>query len=269
MPRILVRLAAIAGLALSVTGCGFTKPSVAFKDARLSEVDLEGATLMIDFALKNPNPIALDLATIAYQLEVEGHPLVSGKPPNGLHVPARAETSLAFPARVRFQDVAPTVEAILAKDQASYRASGRVGIRTPIGVIELPLSHSGTFPVPKVPHLELGSPRIEGMSLRGARVVIPVQVTNRNPFALPLGGLSATLSIAGARVGTAQAALPARLAANEVHIVEIPLQVSFLECGTAVAHALSGGAARVKIEGALQSGSTSVPVKLEQELKFH
>ncbi|MBI5543711.1 MAG: LEA type 2 family protein [Deltaproteobacteria bacterium] len=263
-----IRLVLLLALAFAATGCAFTKPTLTFKNARATDIDLEGANLQITFALKNPNPIAVNLASVSYKLEVEGRQVISGKPPNGLHVPATGVADLTFPTRVRFQDIAPVLSTFLTRDSASYRASGTVGIQTPLGVIELPLSHQGTFPVPKMPQVAFQQPRIQGLSFDGARIVFPLQITNRNPFPLPLGGMSATFAVGGANVGTVQAVTPASLAGNQAQVVEIPVQVSFLQAGMAVANAIRSGQAHVKLDAALKSGNASLPISLSENLRF-
>lgn len=256
-------------LALTATGCTLIQqPTLAFKNARALDTDLEGTTLQVTYALKNPNPIGLSLASVSYDLEVEGHKVISGKPPNGLRVAAQGSTDLTFPARVRFQELVPVLMTFLSKDQASYRASGTVGIQTPIGPIQLPLSYSGVFPIPKVPALAFQQPRLQGLSFTGVRVVFPIQVSNKNVFPLPLGGLSANVNIAGAQVGMAQASLPQNLAANQAQVVEVPVEVNFLQVGFAVANAIKSGQAPVKFEGAFQCGNLRIPISMSETLRF-
>lgn len=262
------RLALAAALALLVPGCAFVKPTLDFKSARATNIDLEGANLELTFALRNPNPLGFNLDSIRYDLEVEGRPVVSGKPPNGLAVKPQGVSDLVFPTRVRFQDIAPVLTTFLTKDRARYRASGAVGIRTPIGPIELPLSYQGSFPVPKLPDVTFQPPRIQSLTIQGARIVFPIQIANKNEFPLPLGGLSANLAIAGASVGTVQAVTPPSLAASQAHVLEIPLDVNFWQVGWAVAQAIQSRSANVRLSGALRSGAASLPIEMSENLTF-
>ena len=264
-PSRLLLAVAVASLA---TGCAFTKPTLTFKNARATEVDFEGATLQLTFALKNPNPIGFNLDSIRYQLDVEGRHVVSGKPPDGVTVAAQGVSDLVFPARIKFLDIVPTIETLLKKDKASYKASGAVGIRTPIGPIELPLSYAGSFQVPKFPGFQFQPPRLQSISFQGARIVFPVQIQNKNGFPLPLGGVSASFNIAGANVGSVQALTPQFLAASKAQVVEIPLDINFLQAGFAVANAIQSRSAQVQLKGALKSGSMSIPIDLNERLSF-
>lgn len=262
------RLLPLAVLLASAAGCSFQKPTLRFKRAAVQQTDLEGTTLQLVYSFSNPNPLGLNVAEISYALEVEGHPVVSGKPPNGLNLRSNASTDLVFPARVRFADLAPVIEAFLTRDAARYKASGSVGIQTPIGVLRFPLSYENTFSVPKVPAFAFQSPRVQSLSFSGARIVFPLQVTNRNTFPLPVGGFSANIFISGSQVGTAEAQMPGLLAAGETRAVELPLEVNFMRTGVAIANAIRGGNAHVRLDGALRSGAASVPIRLEQNLSF-
>ena len=91
---------------------------------------------------------------------------------------------------MKFADLGQALSVFLDKDVAHYQAAGHLGIDTPIGVVSLPVSKSGTFQVPKVPQLAFGSPVVEDVSFSGATVRLPLTVTNRGPLPIPIGGLA-------------------------------------------------------------------------------
>ena len=167
----------------------------------LSDVSLTGVTLNLTYTLDNPNALGIKLAQADYALFVEGHQVVAGKPPNGLKIPARGKTDLVFPANVKFADVAPVLQVFLQKDYAQYRAEGRVGVQTPIGVFSFPIVSEDQFEVPKMPTVQFGAPRIANLSFSSATLEIPLSVTNRNSFDLPVNGVSGRVNINGATVG--------------------------------------------------------------------
>ena len=107
--------------------------------------------------------------------------MVAGKPPNGLQIPARGKGDLVFPANVQFADVAPVLQTFLQKDYAQYRAEGRVGVQTPIGVLSFPIVHEDQFEVPKMPTVQFGAPRITNLSFTGATLDIPCRSPTGTP----------------------------------------------------------------------------------------
>ncbi|MFN7134151.1 MAG: LEA type 2 family protein, partial [Myxococcales bacterium] len=89
-----------------------------------------------------------------------------------------------------------------------------------------------------------------------------------NPFPLPFTGFYAGVSIAGTRVGSTSVAPPGLLPSREARVLELPVDINFMSAGVAVANAVRGGSAPVKLEGKFASGSANLPVELLQQLVF-
>lgn len=255
-------------LAGKLAGAAFERPKAEFKDAKLDHIDFTGADFTLTYLVTNPNAAGLDLAQSDYALQIENHPLLSGKPQGGLQIPGRGSTNVAFPAHVTWNDLAPAVEALFAQESVHYQATGTLGVQTPVGLIALPLEHEGTFAPPHLPQLEILSPKIVSIGLTGARLSLPLKIGNTNGFALPLGGILGSVEIAGEKVG--RVALPAQgvVEAGKETIISLPLDVSFLSAGAAVASALKSRVAEFKIDGTLTSGTSTLPVHLAQTLNL-
>lgn len=262
-----VSLLPSCALLSSFLGSSFKKPTLTFVRAELKEVSLEAATLDLVFDVENQNDVELDLAKVSYKLEIEAKELVSGTPPNGVKIPARGKGPLTFPAHVKFADLAASLEAALTKEESAYRASGIVGVNSPIGIVELPLSAEGKFKNPRLPKFALDAPKVSGVGLTGARLTVPVRIENPNAFPLPVGGLSGTITLAGATIGTATGG-GSTVAAGQATAIDLGVDVSFLSAGAAVAKTIADGAGEVKVEGALSIAGLSLPVQLSQKLTF-
>lgn len=262
----LLYLNGILGCSLLRTVCGsFHQPTLTFDHLELLDVSLTGATLNLHFNLKNDNPIGLKLASLSYNFAVENHPFFSGKPPNGLNVRADGVTPLAFPAHVEFKDLAATIQTFLNKDTAAYTASGSVGVDTPVGVVTLPISHSGTFDVPKVPAVSIQQPTLNNISFSGAHLTVPIQIDNaRNFFPIPLGGLSSNITIGGAPAFAPGIPPQSPLAPREKRVVNLGVDVNFAQAGLAVANAIRNRRADIGLNGNLSVGGLNVPVNFRQ-----
>lgn len=272
-------LAATFGLALSlsVSGCAslknlfknaFQKPALRFKTVNLRNVSLSGLNLDTVWTLDNPNPIGLSLATVDYSLFVEGKQVVAGKPKQGLTIPADKTADLVFPADLKFQELAPTLGVFLNQDTAKYRVEGHLGVKTPIGIITLPLSKEGSFEVPKVPQLQFEQARITNLTLSGATIELPLKLTNRNSFPLPVGGIAGNLNIGGANVGTVSTGDLGLVPGKGSQTVKLPVTIHFAQAAQAVMTLRNGGNAQVKLNGNLTSGNTSVPINLSELANF-
>jgi LEA14-like dessication related protein len=274
MKRLLLVLATL-GL-VTVTGCAslqrlaknaFQKPRLTFKSARLADASLADATVDLVYQIENPNPLGLNLASVDYAFFVEGKQVVAGTPKKGLNIPAKGRSELVFPANVRFADIAPVVTTFLTKDKASYRAQGSVGIKTPIGVLNFPLEHEGTFDVPKIPQVEFQPPKVTSLTLSGAKIEIPLKLTNRNGFPLPVGGVAGALKVGGANVGNISTGDLGLVEAGGTREVKLPLTINFASALPA-ANALRSGQGQVTLSGQLVSDGQAVPLDVSQLLNF-
>lgn len=269
-------LAVVAGLVTSASGCAalrnlfetaFQKPQFRFKTANLKNASLTGANIETVWTLDNPNPMGLSIAHIDYAFFVEDKQVVAGAPRRGLQIPANDRAELVFPANLKFQDLAPTLGVFLNQDVASYRAEGHIGVNTPIGIIKFPLKKEGTFEVPKVPQLTFEPPRITNLSLSGATLEIPLKLTNRNSYPLPVGGITGNVAIAGVNVGNISTGNLGLLQGKGTQTVNLPVTVNFASALQA-ANAIRQGRGNVALSGQLQSGVGSVPISLNELENF-
>jgi LEA14-like dessication related protein len=272
------RLAVLASLAvLSLSGCAalrdffakaFQQPSFNFKTVRIADASFSSATLHLVYSIDNPNSVGLSLAEVQYALFIEGKQVVAGRPPNGLSIPARGSSELVFPANIKFADIAPVVQTFLTKDRAKYRAQGQIGLQTPIGVLRFPLARDGEFEVPKLPAVQVGSPRVAGLSLSGARLELPLTVRNRNSFPLPIGGLSGGLTIGGANVGNVSTGNLGLLQPGTQRQLNLPVNISFAGAAAAAFQVIQRGNGQVGFNGQVQSGGTGLPLGFNQTVNF-
>jgi LEA14-like dessication related protein len=251
-----------------LAGGGFETPTLVFREARLQRVDFAGAQLELVFTVTNPNPAGLELSTAKYALQVEGHQVVAGAPARGLRIPPRASTEMAFPAEVRWSEIAPALAALFAQDAVHYVASGEIGIDTPIGLVTLPLQHEGTFASPRMPKLSLGSPQLVSLSFLGARLLLPLTVSNGNDFPLPIAGITGEVTVATAPVG--HIALPEQppIAAHSQAVLEVPLELLFLTTGPGVAEAIRSGVAEIALEVTVNAAGASLPLRITQTVQL-
>ncbi|MBZ4418065.1 LEA type 2 family protein [Myxococcus sp. RHSTA-1-4] len=278
MPKMKRALLVLAVLSLTtLSGCAalqnllkgaFKKPTVTFKTARLADASLSDATVNLVYEVSNPNGFGLDLASVDYAFFVEGKQVVAGKPKKGLNLKANGKSELVFPANVKFADIVPVVETFLNKDRAAFKAQGTVGIKTPIGVIDFPLSKEGTFEVPKIPQVAFQAPRIKNITLSGATVEFPLEIKNRNSFPLPVAGITGALKVAGADVGTLSTGSLGMLDGSGSKQVTLPLTINFARAASAAMALRSGGNAQVRLDGKLTSDDQSVPLNLSQLVNF-
>ena len=253
---------------LQMAESGFKKPDVAYKSASLSDVSLSGATLNVVTRVDNPNPVALALADVDYRLSIDGHPVATGKPPDGLQIAPSGPTDVTLPASFKFADLGQAVATVLEKGSAGYRAEGTIGVKTPIGLVKVPLSHEGTFTLPAMPGIALGTPRLTSVAIDHATVELPVTLTGKGSLAVPLQALQAAVTIGGAHVGDIAAKDLGTLEPGASRSVTLPLTVPFAGALDAAQAMLKGGSVPIALDGQLQSGPAPVPFSLSTTATF-
>ena len=268
--RLLVLLAVGASACswLQMAAGGFKKPDVAYKSASLTDVSLSGATLNVVTRVDNPNPVPLALAEVDYRLSIDGHPVATGKPPDGLEIQANGATDVTLPASFKFTDLGQAVATVLQKGSAGYKAEGTVGVKTPIGLVTVPLSHEGTFTLPAMPGIALGTPRLTSVAIDHATVELPMTLTGRGSLPVPLQALEAAVTIGGARIGEVSAKDLGTLEPGASRSVTLPLTVPFSGAVEAAQAMLKGGTVPIALDGQLQSGPAPVPFELKTTANF-
>lgn len=253
---------ACAGLQ-DLARAAFQQPTLTFRSASLQSLDLEGATLAFRFDLENPNSVGLDLARAGYAIEIDGTRIVAGDLPAGLAIPARGTAPISFPVRVRFRDVPGVVSLLTSgKEDIPYKLSGTLGVRTPIGIVELPLSHSDRVSLPKIPQFAVEGLSVRSVSFTSVALDVRLRVRNPNGFPLPSGALDYSLSVGGARVARAEDAKLAAVPGGASAVLEIPVRVDLASAGQAATALVRGGEVLVELNGTAGLGGLPLPLDL-------
>ncbi len=259
LPAVLAGCAGLQDLAKAA----FQEPRLTFRSVALDRLDLEGATLAFTWDLENPNAFGADVARAAWQIEVEGTRVAAGDLPAGLSIPANGKAPLTFPVRVRFRDVPGIVNLLgSGRSDLAYRLSGSLGIRTPIGVVDLPMSHADRVKVPSLPRFAIDGLRVRSVSLSTVSLDVRVRVQNPNAFPLPDGQLDYALAVAGASVARAQGASVGAVPGNGSAVVEIPVKIDVLSAGRAASELARGGDVQVDLTGNANVAGLPLPLQL-------
>ncbi len=259
----LVVAAGCAGLR-DLAKVAFETPRLEFRSASLQALDLEGATIGVAFDLTNPNGFGLDLARAGWGVEVEGTRVATGEMPGGLAIPAKGTAPLTIPVRIRFQDVPGIVSLLTTRREAlRYKLSGSAGVRTPIGVIDLPISHEDQIRLPGLPGFAVEGVSIRGASFSDVALDVKLRVKNPNAFPIPAGRLDYALSLAGNEVARASDAAVGKVAAGGSTIVSIPVKVDLVRLGRAAPALVKGGDVQVGLAGTADVAGLPLPLDVQ------
>lgn len=140
-----------AGVAsLSASGCASLSalvetPKVDLESLKVQDPTADGATLVFGLMVENPNPVALEVNELVYDLEISGRALTSGRLANGARVPANEKAVIEVPVAVKYSDLFASVLHLLKNQTSPYRLKGAARI----GPFEIPFDKSGEVKLPK------------------------------------------------------------------------------------------------------------------------
>jgi LEA14-like dessication related protein len=242
------------------------RPRLTFRSASLQALDLEGATIGFTYDVENPNSFGAKVARLGYGVEVEGTRVVTGDMPGGLVIPANGRAPVTFPVRVRFRDV-PGIAALFGRrDAISYRLSGTIGIETPLGVLDLPLSHDDRVSLPRLPDFALEGLSVRSVSFTEVGLEVRVAVKNPNAFPIPASRLDYALSLAGSAVAHGDGRPVQLVPGGGRSVVAIPLTVNLAQVGRVASALVKGGPVDVGLSGTADLAGIPVPLALSARL---
>lgn len=265
------RLALVVLVALPLASCqtlltllsqAFQRPVATYREATLQSITLDDATVAATFDIQNPNAVALDVEGIAYEFALDGKKLFDGQLPGGLQLVPNGKSPLVVPVRVPFAAVPELLTTLATKAEAPYTVRATVSVRTPIGLMSLPVGWSGQLPIPKLPSVTVAGAKVTGLSFTGARLTVSLAVENPNVFALPFDGVDGAVVIAGQQVAKVALASLAPLAAKGTARVELPVDISFASAGLAVSSALAAQTAEIAVRGEASFAGRKLPLNL-------
>jgi LEA14-like dessication related protein len=247
--------AAVGELARSA----FRRPTLTLVQVSVASLDFDGATLALDYRVENPNGFGLQVGRLQYWLQLEGRMVTRGEVPGGLKVPAAGAAPVRFTVRLPFAEVPRLVELVRAAEPVRYTVGGVVGVDTPVGIVDLPISHTGSVDLPRVPDFRVASVAVRMASLTEVEVAVKLDVANPNPFPLPGGELEYAVALGGEVVAATEAGEVIEVPANGRGTMVIPVRLSLLGAGRAAASATRGGATEVRLSGRARIGALSAP----------
>lgn len=150
----LLLVLASCALVRAVTGAGFQPPSLTYESWSPQEVDLDGVTIALRYRLDNPNDFDVDVRSLAYRLDVEGHEIVDGTLPSRLLLRGHGVTWIDFPVRLHWRSVPGMVGLLLTRSEVAYRVTGRAGVGSLLGTVEVPFEHADRVALPRPPLLQ-------------------------------------------------------------------------------------------------------------------
>ncbi len=234
------------------------KPRLSVKEARLTNLSFESLVLALDVRIDNPNPVGLTMAGFDYDLSLAGQSFIKGQQNRSMSIPAQGKSILEIPISLQFRELYNSFKALKNKGETPYRIGCGVTFDLPLlGRTRIPVSHSGSIPLIKLPAVKMAGLKVKNLGLSGADLELRLKLTNPNTFGLALNGIDYNLKIEGKQWAHGSRQQAVNVARGATGTVRIPISLDFKEMGMAVYRAISGKEALdYRFSGTLDLGTT-------------
>lgn len=267
-PSRLVHLFALP-LGLALAGCTELDaylPSVSFDRVDVESVDWEEISSDFVFKVNNPNPIEVKLARFDYALAFGGVEWAVGDDPDGLVLDASSGSEISLPVDIVFQSLYDMVQATRGEDNIAFGLNGSFGFNTPAGVVDLPYDAEGDFPALRSPGITYDRLRVDELSLSGATIELDLDIDNDHASNLMFNNFDYQLSLNGTDVGVGFLDLLAEVDGASSETVSVPLELDFVDVGTAIYSALTENSVKVGLDAVTEVDTPFgvVPLAIDQ-----
>ncbi|RMH72686.1 MAG: hypothetical protein D6675_04025 [Gemmatimonadetes bacterium] len=263
-PNMMILVGSI--LVVMLAGCTaieqlIQKPTVQFKDVKLKDPSLFDATFVFAFEVHNPNLIGGSISQLTYDFDVNGQNFLEGVLDQGISIPAGGSSVVELPLQVEYLGFLNSVADFVHKDAVPYDLKGTFRV---LG-FDIPYRKTGSIDIPDLPKVSVSAVEIENLSMMGASLVFSVELDNRNPFAVNLGGLDYQITLGDTPFAEGVSRSVPPVAGGSKTTLEIPLDVNFLQLGQAAYNLLTQTATGYGISGNM---NFDVPALGEKQFPF-
>ena len=138
-----------------IAACGrvFNEPEVTLQSVQVGGLGIRGGTLLVSVQVINPNGFSLNADQLSYQLSVNDPDqpqdttwidFATGTYDQGFSVGARDTAVVQIPVEFSYAALGAAAGSIARAGTFTYRASGTVDVRTPLGTRQVPFRKRGT-----------------------------------------------------------------------------------------------------------------------------
>ena len=252
-------LLALAALVAVVPGCAaltevIGKPKLRAVRLKITGIDLQGVGLSFDVDVENPYFVPIRAPLVRYGLDIAGAEFLRSEAPLKVDLPADNIGTLTVPVHLSYSKLWSAYRSLKGAREVDYTLRGALGLRVLGQSFDLPLSHSGKFPVLRVPRFSDVRFHLSDVSLRKAKITVDALVTNPNVFEIGIDGLGYVLKVGDVQLGGLSAATAGTIGSDQSGRLTLTGEVSAVG---ALLQLLKGG--RAGKASLVPSGSIKTP----------
>lgn len=280
-PLLFLMIAAITLQSCSILrpGSSIENPEIHYTSFRVVDLGMDGATIIFEFDVTNPNRQTISAKGYEYELDVADKNLLSGSSTDALIIEGKMTSQIQIPVRFSYRQLTSTMNSIVSKDSISYELKSVVEFDIPIlGKRKVPVVASGMVPNIQLPGIRFAGYEINRMSFNGAEIVVSFSINNPNDFGFTMNSLRYAIELLGEEVVDTTLGENLRIEARANEIVSFTLLLDAATVGRSAMRILLGNSAisyRIIANGDISAdipnlrGSVDVPFEQAGEFKLN
>lgn len=218
------------------------KPTVRVAEKKLTGLDFNKLDMGFTFEVNNPNPVAIALAGLDYELKLAGQRFVSGKQDQQLRMAASGSSHFTLPLTLSYKDIYQGIDRLKGKNEIPYELNTGLLIDVPLlGALRYPVKTKGVIPLPRLPKLALAGMKLKEIGLGGATLMLELSVDNPNAFGLMLDQLNYDLTVNGKRWVSGNSQALGTVMSKQQSTIALPISLNFMELGSGIYGLLQHG----------------------------
>jgi len=262
-------VALVGALMVTSNSCALLRQifsNIQLPQVQVTKVDpelknLTSAVLHFKLAIKNPNPVGVQLEGVRYTLNVEGREVGRGSTRKGLNLKPSGVSQTAIDLDVPLIQVASSFLDLINKGAADYQGQLALAFQTPVGPLEVPISHKGRMPLPKKPPISISNVRVGRIDLNGAALIFDTKVDNPNPFAMPIDNLRMAVKINNRSIAGVSAPSGLTMQPGQPVVVPLTVNISPASIGLSAIQFMQKPSLNYAADMVFASGPLSLPIK--------
>ncbi len=245
-------------------------PKVSVGNVRLDKLSFQSVDLLFDLNLENPNPVGVTMAGFDYDFLLNESSFVKSDQQEKQSISANGSSTIQVPVKLAFADLYKMFSGFKDKDKADYGINFGFSFDVPIlGLVRVPVSHSGDIPLLKLPKISLSSVKLSKLSFTGADLNINLGFENPNAFGINLDKLNYKIDLGGNEFATGTSENVMSVGEKENSTISLPVSLNFLKAGRSAYNLLKNkGDVSYKLAGDLDL-STTLPIIGKVNLPFN
>ena len=248
--RTLSTLGLLMLLSPSLSGCAALKqvknrlpdaikdaaPRVSFKNMKVADIDWDHVDLDFTLAIDNPNPIAVKLTQVSWDVALADKPFTKGGSTDGFELAANGSKPFTFRVGFGYKEVYNLATGLKGADKVPLRVAGDVGFNTPVGEVKLPYKHESELPTVKAPKVGIGKVKLGKVDLlkQTAAATVEVKLTNPSNANIGMKAFQYDLALTGRNVAGGNVAEIPDVKPGQTEVVELPVKLKLLDLGAEI-----------------------------------